>query len=491
MKGIRDFAVNKTPSIKRNYIYKLIYEILTMVTPFVTAPYVSRVLGADGVGTYSYTHSYMTYFTMFATLGTSSYGMREIARCRDNKEEYSKKFWEIEIISVFTTLICLGVWQIVIAISSEYTNCFIALTPTLIATMFDISWFYTGHEKIGYTVFWNSVCKISGVICIFLFVKSKNDLVLYILLNSLILMLGNLSMWIYLPGMLVRTDIKTFKFKKHFKETLVYFIPTIATSVYTVLDKTLIGIITHNEYQNGYYEQATKIINMAKTFVFSSVNSVMGARISYLFVDNKIGEIKQRINKSINFILLLGYGALFGVVSVAKDFVPIFFGEEYGPVISLLYWMSPLIVIIGISNCLGSQYYTPAGLRWKSARYILIGSGINLIINIILIPVIESTGAVIGSITAELAISLLYVMNCDSYITLCTIMKYSYKRIVAGLIMMIVINQCVKFDIYKVLLLILEVLVGIAVYFIVLLLLKDDMICEFVKNTKRRLAKNG
>ena len=174
------------PSVKKNYIYSLLYQILTMITPFITAPYVSRVLGADGVGIYSYAQSYMTYFTLAAALGTASYGMREIARCRDRKEEYSKKFWEIEILTLFTTFVCLLAWVVLILYSSTYRPYFIALVPSLLATMFDISWFYTGHEKMGYTVFGNTLCKIVGVICIFLFIKDKNDIALYIFLNSFI-----------------------------------------------------------------------------------------------------------------------------------------------------------------------------------------------------------------------------------------------------------------------------------------------------------------
>lgn len=238
-------------------------------------------------------------------------------------------------------------------------------------------------------------CKIAGVICIFQFIKNKEDLFIYIFLNALILMLGNLSMWVFLPKMLVRVNIKEFGLKKHFKETLIYFIPTIATSVYTVLDKSLIGVITHDACENGYYEQATKIVNMAKSVVFVSVNAVMGARISYLCSENKIDEIKQRINRSMDFIFMLGFGAMFGIIGASATFVPIFFGKGYEPVSGLLNWMAPLIVIIGVSNCLGSQYYTPAGFRGQSAKYIIAGSCTNLVMNLILIPQLGSMGAVI------------------------------------------------------------------------------------------------
>lgn len=479
------------PSVKKNYIYSLLYQILTMIIPFITAPYVARVLGADGVGTYSYTQSYMTYFTMIATLGTSSYGMREIARCRTDKEKYSKKFWEIELLTIFTTIVCLIAWGVLIIFSSKYQIYFIALVPTLLATMFDISWFYTGHEKIGYTVFWNALCKIGGVVCIFLFVTDKNDLVLYIFINSFMLMIGNLSMWVFLSKMLVKVNPREFRFRNHFRETLIYFIPTIATSVYTVLDKTLIGIITKDDYQNGYYEQATKIINMAKTAVFVSVNTVMSARISYLFSENKISEIKARIEKSINFILMLGFAASFGIIAIASDFVPVFFGSGYDEVVKLLYWMAPLILIIGISNCLGSQYYTPAGLRAQSSKYIIIGSVTNLVINLILIPKLGATGAVIGSIIAELTISVLYFLNCDKYLTMMQILKCSYKRLVAGIIMIIAVKAIGTCILDRVLLVVVEIVTGALVYFICLFILKDVMIKEAFLMIKRKVKKNG
>lgn len=479
------------PSVKKNYIYSLLYQILTMITPFITAPYVARVLGADGVGTYSYTQSYVTYFTMFAALGTASYGTREIARCRDNKVEYSKKFWEIELLTVFTTTACLIVWILFALLYTKYRVYFIALVPTLLATMFDISWFYTGHERIGYTVFWNSICKIIGIVCIFLFVKEKSDLSTYIFLNSMILMIGNLSMWIFLPKMLVRVNLRKLKLKSHFHETLIYFVPTIATTIYTVLDKTLIGVITHDDFQNGYYEQATKILNMAKTAVFVSVNTVMSARISYLFSENRTKEIKDRIEKSINFILLLGFAATFGIIAVARDFVPLFLGKGYEPVVRLLYWMSPLILIIGISNCLGAQYYTPAGLRVQSSKYIIIGAIVNLFMNLIWIPQFGATGAIIGSLIAELVISILYFINCNGYLTIIQVWKYSYKRITAGLIMLLVIRGTAGVGHKGWISIVGEVLIGASVYFLILLVLKDSMINETILMIKRKVIKNG
>lgn len=486
------------PSIKKNYIYRLSYELLVLMIPFITTPYVSRVLGADGIGIYSYTSSVMTYFTLFAVLGTGSYGAREIAQHRNNAQETSKLFWEIEFMTVITSSICLLAWTVLIIFSKEYRYYYLALMPLLLAAMVDISWFFTGYEQVQYIVIRNTICKILGVILLFAFVRKKSDLITYVLINSVVQLLGNLSMWTYVPRMLVKVEFKTLLLRRHFHETLVYFIPTIATSIYTVLDKTLIGIITGNAYQNGYYEQAAKIINIINTFVFTSVNSVMTARISYLFAIKKYDEIHHRIEKSMNFIFLAGFGCVFGLIGIADRFVPLFFGDGYEPVVKLLYLMAPLVLIIGVSNCLGSHYYTPSGRRKESAKYIIIGSVVNLCLNLFLISLFGASGATVASIAAELIITVLYVHSCNGFITLKFIWKTAWKRGVAGAFMLVtVVLTGHVLKISSVAVVAVQVGIGVFVYSIILLFLRDSMLLELIeigRNAARKLVrgrKNG
>ena len=283
----------KEPSIKKNLLLSTAYQVLTMLTPLITTPYISRVLGAGGIGIYSYTYSIESYFSMFAALGTVSYGSREIARNRNDRKRYSLLFWEVELLTILTTSVCLILWGILVTISTKYKLYYTILSFYLIATMFDISWLYAGIEQFRYTVVQNSIFKLLGIIALFIFVKDKSHVAVYTLIMSLSMLLGNLSMWIYLPKFIDKVQLKNIHLMHHIKETLIYFIPTIATSIYTVLDKTLIGAITQNSNENGYYEQATRIINMAKSVTFSGLNSVLGARISYLYAEKKFGEIKE------------------------------------------------------------------------------------------------------------------------------------------------------------------------------------------------------
>ena len=190
---------------------------------------------------------------------------------------------------------------------------------------------------------------------------------------------------------------------------------------------------------DGNYEQATKIVSVAKSICFAGVNAVLHSRISYLFTEKKYEEIKQRIAASMDYILFIGIGICFGIIGVAQRFVPLYFGPGYEATILLLQLMSPLIIIVGISNCLGDQYYNPAGLRAQSAKYIIIGSVVNLILNLIFIPRLKSTGAVIATLIAETVITVLYFYNCDGYYRLNIFISQLSRKLFAGIVMLLVV----------------------------------------------------
>ena len=481
----------KDKGIKKNILINTLYQILLVIIPIITAPYVSRVLGSEGIGIYSYTTSIVLYFTLFGALGTVSYGTREISKNRDNIKERSKLFWEVELLTIFTSIISIILWLIVVIIYKQYQIYLLILTLNLINTMLDISWFYSGIEEFKYTVTKNAICKIIGVICIFVFVRTKDDLFIYFLINGLTTLFGTISMWFYIKKFVIKIDKSEIKVLRHLKETFIYFIPTIATSIYTVLDKTLIGIITKDVNQNGYYEQANKIIGIMESLTFTSVNIVLESRMSYLFAQNKYDEIQKRIDKSMKYILFMGIGICFGILAISKKFVPLFFGNGFQESVELLNLMSPLVFIIGISNCLGSQFYTPAGFRKESAKYIIIGSIVNLICNLLLIPKWGSRGAVIGSIIAESIISFLYVLNSKGYMSFTKIIKFSYKYVIAGIIMMIVVLYIDQITKTNAIFVMLEVFIGITIYIISLLLMRDKFIFELKEILTNIIRKKG
>lgn len=479
----------KEPSIKKNFIYSTAYQILNVITPFISAPYISRVLGAEGIGIQSYTASIQQYFLLLASLGTLSYGAREISMNRNDEYKRSKIFWEIELMSIGTTLIALAGWIILCFLTPKYRVYYIVLTIGIFAAAFDISWFFNGIEEFKLTVIRNSIFKIFGIILMFLYIKTREDLLLYVFITAATSFLSNLSLWPYMRRYLVKVNIRELKFKKHFSETLVYFIPTIATSVYTVLDKTLLGLITNDAVQNGYYQQAEKIINLAKSVVFTAINSVVGVRNSYLFSEKKFAEIHEKIEASFNFIFFMGFACCFGIMGIAKTFVLLFFGAGYDQVVGLLYTFSSIIVIIGVSNCLGSQYYTPCGKRRESTNYLIFGSVVNLILNLLLIPNFGAEGAAVASVIAEAMVSVLYVHFSCGYGDFALLVKTGGKKLLVGFVMFVVIFAMNNLSLNSLVLISLQVVTGALIYVLGLILLRDDWTMDMAQNMERRIKR--
>ena len=306
-------------------------------------------------------------------------------------------------------------------------------------------------------------------------------------------------MWLFLPKILVKTKIDKHSLKSHFKETLIYFIPAVATSLYTVLDKTLIGslipgtttvIIGGKEYvkktseiENGYYEQATKVIDIVKTVAFVSIHSVMCSRANYLYKIEDKKQINSLINNTFELTLFLSIGAAFGLIGISSVFVPTFFGAGYDKTIIILRILACLVPIICVSGALGSVYYTPIGKRKQSALILVIGSLINLVLSWPLIILFKSIGASIASITAELIISILYFSFCKKAISFKKLFSIIWKKVIAGAIMLLALFIIVYYDAEysynKYVTLIKLLLVGAATYISVLLVLRDQSLTLF------------
>lgn len=473
-------------SIRKNYIYSMLYQILSLITPLITAPYTARIFGADGTGIQSYTNSINSYFLLFAMLGVATYGQREVARHRDNQETCSKIFWEIVLMTFITTGICLIGWIVLICLAKEYTVYYAVLTITLLAEPFNISWFFGGQEQFKFVVLRNTFFRLAGIAVLFLFVREKDDLLLYMGLLASAGFLGNLTMWTYLPRFLVKVNPGELNIKRHFRETIIYFIPTIASSVYTVLDKTMIGMLTGSETENGYYEQATKIINIAKAMIYS-LNTVMSARMSYLFSVEKTEEIKAKLNRSFGFLMLIEIPVTLGIIGISENFVPWFFGDGYEKTIRLLQILSSLLVIVSISNCMGNQYLIPSGQQARGTKGILAGAGVNFLLNLLLIPWLASIGAAIASVAAEAVISIIYVHMSRGYAGWRMIWRNAWKRLIAGCTMLFVVSFIGRGYSGSIWITIVQVCAGGSIYFIMLYLEKDNMVKEFLREIQEKI----
>lgn len=471
-------------SIKRNYIYNLIQQILTLLTPLITTPYISRVIGAEGIGIYSYASSIVTYFALFAALGTATYGQREISYCQDDKKRRSEVFWNNELLCIITTCISLCFYGVFCFFQKENRIVFFILSLSLLDVCLNVSWLLTGLEEFGKIVLRNIIIKVVSIGFIFTFVRTKDDLIIYVLGLTLALIISDISLWPFVLKFIDRPKVKDLKPFSEIKVVFSMFVPTIAISIYTVLDKTMIGIITKNAAENGFYEQALKISRIALTVV-TSLGAVMIPRIGYLFEKHDNDLVRQYMYRSYRFVGFIGIPMGLGLLAISPNFVPWFFGKGFEGVIPLIGVLGFLLLSIGINNVTGVQYLIPTKRQNTFTKTVLIGACVNLIANICLIPSLGAIGAAIASVLAETIIAITQLWIVRKEISSLAIIKQSLKYIISGFIMfftLLLINKYLQPSIMNTLVLISS---GCFVYFSSLFILRDSF---FIENTKKLLV---
>lgn len=462
-------------SIVKNYIYNLIYQMLTIVLPLVTTPYLSRVLGAGPIGIYGYTLSIVTYFILFGSLGIAMYGQREIAYVQEKKEEQSKTFWEIVIFRVITMTVALIIFYLTFCLKGEYSLYYKILILELVANAIDISWYFQGVEDFGKTVVRNIIVKSLSLVCIFIFIKSPEDLWKYFLIYTVANVFGNLTMWMYIPEILPKVRLKDLNLIKHIKPTLALFVPQIATQIYVVLDKTMVGNITGNMSEVGYYEQAQKIVK-ALMLVVTALGTVMSSRIANTYATKSYEEVKEYLRKSFKIVWLLGMPIMLGLIAITPNMVPWFYGEGFEAVIPLLIATSPIILAIGLNNVTGVQYLIQTGKQNIFTISVTVGAVINVIFNFVLIKIIGTVGASISSVLAEVIILFVQLYYLKEEITIKDVIEDSFKYIISGIIMAIIVyGISLKMNIGIISTLI-QIIIGGIIYVLVLIILKDELI---------------
>lgn len=474
-------------SIKRNYIYNLIYQVLLLLTPLITTPYLSRVLGADGVGTVSFAESVVSYFTLFATLGITTFGQREISYVQDNKEERTKVFWETKILQFIVSGIVIIVY-VVFALTQQYKALYIVLTFNVIAVMIDIVWLLQGMEDFGKIVFRNIIIKVLSIIYIFIAVKTQDDILEYAFGLSFFLFLGNASLWISIKNYVGKPKWKEYKPFRNIKTVISIFVPTIAIQIYTVLDKTMIGIITNNSFENGYYEQAIKIARMVLVIV-TALGTVMIPRIGYHFGRGEKDTVMHFMYRGYRFVWFLGVPLCFGLIGTASNFVPWFFGDGFEKDIPLISILSVLILAIGINNVTGMQYLIPTKRQNIFTKTVLIGAGVNFLLNIILIQQFQSIGAAVASVVAETVIAVTQLYYVRKEISAKKVIGLSLHYVIAGLVMLALLLFLSGRMTPSITNTIIMIICGTISYCMVLCVLKDSFFIDNIRIITNKLRR--
>lgn len=475
-------------SLVKNYIYNLGYQILTLVLPLITTPYISRVLGAENIGIYSYTYSILSYFLLFGALGVALYGQREIAYVGEDNVKRKKVFWEIQTCRFLAAFIASVVYFIFFMREGNYSVYYKIWFLELVAIGFDISWFFQGIEEFKKTVTRNVLVRLVSVTLIFILVKVPEDLIKYITIYAVADLVGNLSLWLYLPKYFKGVKIKNINAFSHLSGIILLFIPQIASQIYNLLDKTMLGNMVLDKAEVGYYEQAQKVIRVLVTIV-TSLGIVMIPRMASTFASGDREKVFDYMKKSFKFVFFLAFPIMFGIISISKSFVPVFFGEGYDKVVTLINVMAPTIILNGMASVIGTQYLLPTKKQKEYTVAISSGLVVNFILNYILIKTQYSVGASIATIISELVLVLveLYIIRKD--LKTKDVLKLGANYIISGLIMFV---ACILIQIVlgtSTSTIIIQIIVGIIVYMGMLILLKDEYLKIFIDKGKSILNK--
>lgn len=486
----------KKISTKVNFLFSLFVQIASYLITLLTSPYLSRVLGPSSIGENAFINSTSRYFVLIISFGFLTYGVKEISRLQKDKKEYSKVFWNIVSSRAFLFVICFLVYFLLSYFwgfgTSFDKRLFLIYSLMLLSTLFDISYLFQGLENFKIVSLVTVFYKIAGATLYFLLVKSSSDLIVYVLITCLETCLSALTMWLFAIKRISRpvgADIHLFQ---TLKSNLPYFLPTIAMSIYTLLDKTMLGYLSSSA-ELGYYEQAYKIIVFAAV-VINSIGPVILSRISSLIEEGNEDEVRHKIIQMAEVSELIIWPSIFGLYAIGDCFIPSFFGEEYMASVKVLYWLTPLIFVIPLSNQIGNAYYLPRGKVSMTTYFLLIGASINLLTNFFAIKYLGAEGAAITSLAAEAVIAFLYVFFSRQKMPYKDMAQAGLKPFLAGGIMfgvlfpikIFALNPYIDSAITKT---IIGFFIGVIVYCLLLLIFHEPMVMSSLQNIKGRVVR--
>ena len=390
-------------STKKNAAYNVAYRLFSVLLPVITAPYLSRVTGTDGVGLYSGAWTMSEIFCLIGMLGLADYGVRTIAQARDNREELDRTFsgiWQMQLMVAGAAL--LGWLGYVFLVAGEEKTIALHLTMMSISCLCSFDWCLMGLDIFKPIALRNTFVKLAAAACVFIFVKSRDDLWIYAFAWSLATLAGNLSCAVTLKGKVTYRRVSLKESLKHLRPCAVLFISVMAVSIYRKMDKVMVYSIAGKD-ENGLYENAEKIIYCLSGFI-SAIGTVMMPKVAHMQKNGETERIARHIDKSMDLIICMVSAMAFGVAAVADRFAPLFFGEPFRYSGTLMIPLGFTLIMIGFANVIRTQVVLPQKRDYIFVRSVCCGAAVNLIANACLIPSMKSMGAVVGTLLAEMTV---------------------------------------------------------------------------------------
>lgn len=426
-------------SVKKNFIYLSMYKLFEMLLPMITSPILSRRLGATSLGIYTFNYSIVSMFVVVAELGCYRYGLREIAKVRDDKDRLQQTYSDIFFTHFFNGLIVLLFYLAMMLLSEENHNIYyIIMVGFLISNMIDNSFLFVGIEKIGPLSIRDGMVKTITFVLIFLLVKKPTDLLIYTFIMVFGTLICKIVSLIY-SQRFVKLKLPIIEnCKMHYKPMAILMIPALAAVIYQSLDKIMIGWFYNNE-DVGYYECASKALIPRN--IISALGTVLCPRIANEYSSNNLDEAKKWIKLSFITSMIMSYAFSFGISAIANIFAPWFWGKEFDVCSKMLVGLSVTIPLWTIGEVIRNQYLLPIGKDYDYTISFGIGVALNIVANLLLIPKFGAMGAIVATIIAEFVMSAVQMWLVRKEIPVLKYLLQTIPYLFIALIMFILVKE--------------------------------------------------
>lgn len=469
--------------IIQNFIYQSSYQLLLIILPIITIPIVSNSLGVRGIGTYNYINSVITYFTLVAGLGLANYGIREIASVRENKKMLSKRFSELLVFNILITVLVTLAFFIFVLFVGKYRLYFMLSSFSIIACIFDISWFFAGIEDFKIVTMSNFFVKIISFVLIIFFIKKPDDLIYYFLIQSLNILVSNVIMCFFLKGKVRIVRVSAKGVFGHLKPAFEFFYGKIAISLYTTLSTTLLGVLASVKLV-GLYSNSMQLQTIIVT-VITTLDTVLMPRLTYFFESNNLDRMISVIEKTFHIQFFLSIPAMFGLVSINDKLIPWFFGNSFSYLKYTVPALAPLVIIIPLGTSIMRQYLMPKNEISKFNFSVYVGAFIGLIANLTLIPFFQIWGAIIASLLSEVSVTVIrlkYLLDETNFtFQWFNIFKYTLSALFMSFVIQIFTGNMSE----TIMTTIVQIMTGIITYFLTTVILHANPITDLVKEFKK------
>ena len=479
-------------SVKLNFILNTIRIFLGAFFILITTPYITRILGAENLGKVDYVNSIIQYFILFTALGIPSYGIREIARTRDNEYERTKTVIELGIILVITTIIgYIILFFLLNNISGfkELKTLILIMSTWILFNNIGFEWFYQGIENQIYITIRFIAIRLIVIVLMFLFVKNPNDYIIYgiitVLMNSGSNILNLINIRKYLSFKNIK--LKNLNLFKHLKPVLIIFAASLSVSIYLQLDVVMLGNVSDKVV--AYYTVPNKLIRLVMILI-TALGTVLVPRISNCIKNNDVENYKKYVNYSLKYILMISIPSVVGIFLLADNIIFIMAGEKFVQSILTIRILVFILFIVGMAYFLGFQILYPHGLERDYTCSVTVAAVINFVFNYIMIPKYYQNGAAVGTIIAELTGVLMMLYFTRNYLK--NIEFYNLQNLkyfISASIMGIVILFIKSFNLGNLITLLISIPFGSTIYFIVLFLLKEDIVILGFNILKNKLIR--